>query len=179
MGHGHRAGCHKRDAHEGGCNGQDLRIVQIRLDREDDDCPDVLEHEQSQSHATGLGVQSERLLEQRPHDQRRRGGNGQPDIECGVIALHYPQRDARQYEGLRHKEAEQDSKRVLQQARHDHRSPLRKQAPDVDLQPDQEQQQNQAKLRDRVDIDGVADQSADRGSEQDPGKQEGCDRRYS
>ena len=69
------------DADEGGEDRQDMRLVQAGLQDDDDDRPQVLDDEQAEGDAAGHGVELEGLLEQLDHEQGRRGGDDDADIE--------------------------------------------------------------------------------------------------
>jgi len=158
-GHAHQ----HRAPRDGLGDAQHARLGQARLHRHEEDGPDVLHHQHPQGEAAGEDLELELLAQQLDHDQGRaeRDDDGQVDeVEAAVphpVAKPGEEGDPKQR--VDHELADSEGQ---------HRAAEALELAQVDLEPDDEQEQDEADLGDQLDALRVGDEAeAHLGAEQD------------
>src|SRR5262249_23478480 len=130
------------------------RISEVGLHGHEENGPDVLDDEDAQREPSGQDLQLE-LVAQELHDDQRRAQRDD-DREIVEVELATARPVAEQPE---EHEPQQRVDHELADAEHEHRPPQAPELPDVDLEADDEQQEDEADLRDDLDALGIGDES--------------------
>ena len=147
-------------------------MKKVRLDGQHCHRPEVLADQDAERDPARQRVQLPLIVEELDHDQRAAHGHAGGQVEKGELA---PQ--VAEPEPVKEGEPEGDADRNLEKAGDDHRAAGSDQLLEVDLQPDHEEQQDQAHLGDGDDAVAVLDQVEPDRSDQDAGHQVGEDER--
>ena len=148
------------------------RALEVGLDGQHGHRPEVLDDEDAERDPARQGVELELVVEQLDHDQGAAEAHRRRQVEERVVALM-----AAEAEGVEEAEAERDADRHLQGAGQQDRRAGRGQLLEVDLEPDDEEQEDQADLGHRRDAGLVGDEVEDVRPDDDPGQEVGEDQR--
>ena len=130
------------------------RVHERGLHGQDEDGPDVLEDEDAQGHAPGLGHELVLVVEQLDHDHR--AGEGQAHAGVGSVEPTVAEGEAGAH---RQRGPEERAQRGLEQAGQDQGTARAQELLQVHLQADDEEEQDEADLGDEGDGLAVADET--------------------
>jgi len=153
---------------------KEVGVGKVGLNCKHPDRPQILDHEDAEGDPSRQRVQLELVVEELDHDKGARQAHARGEVKERIVAGRVAHADQ-----VEEAPPECDAYRHLQSAGEENGRACRRQLLEVDLEPDDEEQENEPDLGDSLDAGLVLDEVEHVGTDDHPGHQVGEDQRLS